>query len=65
MGIVGCAMDRVTAPVVFNDQVRPAMWRLGLRYDALRRGARAGPRSNELLISVGSPMRAMGKGIRK
>ena len=41
MGIVGCAMDRETAPFLFNEQVRPAMWRLGLRYDAIRRGARA------------------------
>jgi len=34
-------MDRATAPVLFNEQVRPFMWRLGLAWDALARGARA------------------------
>jgi dihydroorotate dehydrogenase electron transfer subunit len=41
MGTAACTMDREVVSVAFHEQVRPAMWRLGLRYDALRRGVRA------------------------
>jgi dihydroorotate dehydrogenase electron transfer subunit len=41
MGVVACTMDRATVPVLYNEAVRPAMRRLGLRYDAFARGARA------------------------
>jgi dihydroorotate dehydrogenase electron transfer subunit len=53
MGHVGCVMDRETVPVLFNERVRPAMWRLGLRYDALRRGARAAK-----FVMLGFPRRS-------
>lgn len=34
-------MDVVTAPVLFNSKETESVWRLGLAYDALSRGARA------------------------
>ncbi len=34
-------MDRERVEVLYNERVRPFMWRLGLPWDALRRGARA------------------------